>query len=79
MVPEAFNWQVYSPNGFVSTLFMFIDSDPLMDEDTVSPLFMRESMEKGGKPMLARQIRVAPSVTVVAFLSLSKTSIRPKQ
>ena len=48
-----------------------------MDDDTTSPLFMRESMENGGKSMLARHIRVAPSVTVVAFLSPSKTNIRP--
>ena len=40
----------------------------LVDEDNVCPFLMREIMEKGGNPMLAPQVRVAPLSVVVPFL-----------
>jgi hypothetical protein len=48
----------------------------LVDEDNVRPFLMKEIMEKGGNPMLARQVRVAPLSMVVAFLLVSKSNVK---
>ena len=54
---------------------MSICSEPLVDEDTIRPFFIRESMEKGGNSMLARQLSVAPSSLVAASLLVSRSNI----
>ena len=74
--PEAFSWHVYTPKGFALMFLEFVSSCPLDEVATVCPFFMRESMEKGGKLMLARQIRVAPSSLVAAFLSMSRWKLK---
>ena len=51
---------------------MFICSFPCDEVATVRWFLMRESLENGGNPMLARQVRVAPSSLVVVFLSVLK-------
>ena len=48
----------------------------LVDEDTICPFLMREIMEKGGNSMLARQVRVAPSSLIVAFLLVSRSNVK---
>ena len=59
------------------TLLVSICSDPgLVDKDNVCPFLMREIMEKGGNSMLARQVRVAPSSLVVAFLLVSRSNVK---
>ena len=60
-------------------LFVFISISPLDEVATVCPFLMRESMEKGGNSTLARQVRVAPSSLVAAWLSPSKSIIKPRQ
>ena len=74
---EAFSWQIYNPKGFALTFFVFISSSPLDEVATVCPFLMRESKEKGGKSMLARQVRVAPLSLLVACLSASKYKSTP--
>ena len=56
---------------------MSISSDPgFVDEDNICLFLMRERMEKGGNSMLARQVRVAPSSLVVAFLLVSRSNVK---
>ena len=63
----------------MSTVLVSISSEPLEDEeDKICPFLMRESMEKGGNSMLARQVSLAPSFLVVTFLSASRSNIKPK-
>ena len=57
---------------------MSICNEPLVDEDTIRPFFISESMEKGGNSMLARQVIVAPSSLVAAFLLVSSSNINSK-
>ena len=55
---------------------MFVSISPLDEVATVCPFLMREIMEKGGNSMLARQVRVAPSSLVVAFLLVSRSNVK---
>ena len=70
---------MYSPNGFALTLFVSICSSSFDVVATVCPFLMRESMEKGGTWMLARQVRVAPWSLVAARLSASKLNVKPNK
>ena len=58
------------------TILELICMVPFNDITTACPFFIRESMVKGGNPMLAWQVRVDPSFFKAALISVSKKSSR---